>query len=47
LPAEIRRHLIRHLPGHAIPRKIKTAEKIPVSAAGKYDNTAICDILDS
>lgn len=45
--AQIRKHLTKQLPGHAMPRKIKTTREIPVSAAGKYDNAEIRKLLEA
>lgn len=44
--SEIRRHLRHRMPDYAIPRLIRIVDRIPVSAAGKYDNTEIQKLLN-
>lgn len=42
---EIRQHLRHRVQGHAIPRRIRVVEAIPVSSAGKYENAEIKNLL--
>ncbi len=42
---EIRQHLLHRVQGHALPRRIRVVEAIPVSPAGKYEITEIKNLL--
>ncbi|MFP4194972.1 MAG: AMP-binding protein [Desulfobacterales bacterium] len=42
---EIRRYLQNRIPDYAVPRRIRVVERIPVSPAGKYENTEIYKLL--
>ena len=44
---EIRQYLHRRFQGHAVPRRIRVVDRIPVSTTGKYNNTLIRELLDA
>ena len=44
-PAEIRQALAEKVEPYALPRRIVTVDKIPMSAAGKYDRQAAATLF--
>jgi acyl-coenzyme A synthetase/AMP-(fatty) acid ligase len=44
-PAQVRRHLAGHLAAHAVPRRLRVVDEIPMTAAGKVDRAKALKLL--